>query len=649
MPQTVPSAGYTPPFDYSSVFAADSFDLSLLPSPEATLNDAELPLSPSTLLYSPPSMFGQSSPQSQNQQQQNSTVDKQQPPQIYTSFYPNSPLESKDDLQNFGDEFKSYLTPPYSSYGGQNSPLLISTFKEEPNNIYLSPSYPISPPLSNYSNHSSPVYHPPKSVSPSILTSSPPTPTQIVVKNENTIDLNESLEEFKQLQQQMSRQQSKTPSQQIVPQQQTKDQSASDYQLLREVLRDTSFQKKYNLRPFDFGNITSGFVDIKMEKNENNNQQFINMNSQNHHDNTINNNADDVDDKDDVLMTTCCNNALDREKIEPVLSLAFEEMQKEVNNTCSVLGISSDPTLWTNEDVKAWLLWTCDQFNLPPVQIDYFNMDGQTLASLSKEEFTQRAHQGGGCDLHAQLEIWKAACLETEIVRASMNSPLNNSAIIETTTSTSSSTAAVSISQTTTTSVPILSPTSPPVPITINQINNQQTSSSTSNNSSCSLGQQQNVWPKPNSNQSSTTSSGDISDDDDEDSSMVVTPTATNVTTSTVATANKTVTTPGGKATTSRGATGGGSHIHLWQFLKELLASPTLYGTAIRWLDRGKGVFKIEDSVRVARLWGKRKNRPAMNYDKLSRSIRQYYKKGIMKKTERSQRLVYQFCHPYCL
>ncbi|KAL1430540.1 hypothetical protein MTO96_014971 [Rhipicephalus appendiculatus] len=89
------------------------------------------------------------------------------------------------------------------------------------------------------------------------------------------------------------------------------------------------------------------------------------------------------------------------------------------------------------------------------------------------------------------------------------------------------------------------------------------------------------------------------------------------------------------------------SHIHLWQFLKELLSQPQLYGSCIRWLDRTRGVFKIEDSVRVARLWGKRKNRPAMNYDKLSRSIRQYYKKGIMKKTERSQRLVYQFCAPY--
>ena len=59
------------------------------------------------------------------------------------------------------------------------------------------------------------------------------------------------------------------------------------------------------------------------------------------------------------------------------------------------------------------------------------------------------------------------------------------------------------------------------------------------------------------------------------------------------------------------------------------------------------GIFKIEDSTRVAKLWGQRKNRPAMNYDKLSRSIRQYYKKGIIKKTENSKRLVYQFQPQY--
>lgn len=59
-----------------------------------------------------------------------------------------------------------------------------------------------------------------------------------------------------------------------------------------------------------------------------------------------------------------------------------------------------------------------------------------------------------------------------------------------------------------------------------------------------------------------------------------------------------------------------------------------------------EGIFKIEDSAHVARLWGIRKNRPAMNYDKLSRSIRQYYKKGIIRKPDVSRRLVYQFVNP---
>lgn len=101
-------------------------------------------------------------------------------------------------------------------------------------------------------------------------------------------------------------------------------------------------------------------------------------------------------------------------------------------------------------------------------------------------------------------------------------------------------------------------------------------------------------------------------------------------------------------AATTRGAGSGqgrtSSNIHLWQFVKELLNQPHLYSGCIHWLDRERGIFKIVDSNRVASLWGRRKNRPAMNYDKLSRSLRQYYKKGIMKKTERTQRLVYQFC-----
>lgn len=51
----------------------------------------------------------------------------------------------------------------------------------------------------------------------------------------------------------------------------------------------------------------------------------------------------------------------------------------------------------------------------------------------------------------------------------------------------------------------------------------------------------------------------------------------------------------------------------------------------------------------MARRWGVQKNRPAMNYDKLSRSLRYYYEKGIMQKVA-GERYVYKFvCDPDAL
>lgn len=49
------------------------------------------------------------------------------------------------------------------------------------------------------------------------------------------------------------------------------------------------------------------------------------------------------------------------------------------------------------------------------------------------------------------------------------------------------------------------------------------------------------------------------------------------------------------------------------------------------WTGRGME-FKLVEPEEVARRWGIQKNRPAMNYDKLSRSLRYYYEKGIMQK-----------------
>uniref|UniRef100_A0A8D0D0D1 ETS domain-containing protein n=1 Tax=Sander lucioperca TaxID=283035 RepID=A0A8D0D0D1_SANLU len=87
--------------------------------------------------------------------------------------------------------------------------------------------------------------------------------------------------------------------------------------------------------------------------------------------------------------------------------------------------------------------------------------------------------------------------------------------------------------------------------------------------------------------------------------------------------------------------------LQLWQFLLTLLDNPAS-GHLIVWTGRNME-FKLIDPEEVARLWGLQKNRPAMNYDKLSRSLRYYYEKGIMQKVA-GERYVYKFvCNPEAL
>ncbi|XP_029307862.1 ETS translocation variant 5-like isoform X2 [Cottoperca gobio] len=87
--------------------------------------------------------------------------------------------------------------------------------------------------------------------------------------------------------------------------------------------------------------------------------------------------------------------------------------------------------------------------------------------------------------------------------------------------------------------------------------------------------------------------------------------------------------------------------LQLWQFLLTLLDN-LANGHLIVWTGRNME-FKLIDPEEVARLWGLQKNRPAMNYDKLSRSLRYYYEKGIMQKVA-GERYVYKFvCNPEAL
>ena len=50
----------------------------------------------------------------------------------------------------------------------------------------------------------------------------------------------------------------------------------------------------------------------------------------------------------------------------------------------------------------------------------------------------------------------------------------------------------------------------------------------------------------------------------------------------------------------------------------------------------------MADPDEVARKWGERKNKPNMNYDKLSRALRYYYDKNIMKKVH-GKRYAYKY------
>uniref|UniRef100_A0A1I8BWW2 ETS domain-containing protein n=1 Tax=Meloidogyne hapla TaxID=6305 RepID=A0A1I8BWW2_MELHA len=82
------------------------------------------------------------------------------------------------------------------------------------------------------------------------------------------------------------------------------------------------------------------------------------------------------------------------------------------------------------------------------------------------------------------------------------------------------------------------------------------------------------------------------------------------------------------------------SNVTLWQFLLELL-SANEHPHLIQWTNN-EGEFKLHDAEAVARLWGIRKSKPNMNYDKLSRALRYYYDKNIIKKVI-GQKFVYRF------
>ncbi|XP_064155908.1 ETS-related transcription factor Elf-3-like isoform X1 [Anguilla rostrata] len=81
---------------------------------------------------------------------------------------------------------------------------------------------------------------------------------------------------------------------------------------------------------------------------------------------------------------------------------------------------------------------------------------------------------------------------------------------------------------------------------------------------------------------------------------------------------------------------------HLWEFIRDILVHPEKNNGLMKWEDRREGVFKFLKSEAVAQLWGQRKKNTSMNYEKLSRAMRYYYKRQILERVD-GRRLVYKF------
>lgn len=82
----------------------------------------------------------------------------------------------------------------------------------------------------------------------------------------------------------------------------------------------------------------------------------------------------------------------------------------------------------------------------------------------------------------------------------------------------------------------------------------------------------------------------------------------------------------------------------LWKFLYRLLESPNQENdNLLQWVDRKNYIFRVVQTAELAHRWGQEKNKVNMNYDKLSRALRQY-KHGEVQKVP-GQKLIFKFGH----
>ncbi|XP_050299949.1 ets DNA-binding protein pokkuri isoform X2 [Anthonomus grandis grandis] len=332
--------------------------------------------------------------------------------------------------------------------------------------------------------------------------------------------------------------------------------------------------------------------------------------------------------------------------------------------------LSSDPRMWSREDVAIFLRWAEREFDLQPIDMDMFQMNGKAICLLTRTDLSERA-PGSGDVLHNVLQILMR---DANNLRLLPNSPI-----------TPTSRHAYPLSP-----HPTSAPTTPSwnLPIT------SQPSSDYHNSHAASLAahimaQSNSVTLSPapsvdsqsgspnhpdapmsfghsifsaNGGSSSNGSNSNPSDSDEDEKFIETkngyvgsppnTPGYMNMPQISFLTPRspkqmENLGSPGiykreffGSAEGSEPNTNGRL---LWDFLQQLLNDPAQrYTSYIAWKNRETGVFKIVDPPALAKLWGIQKNHLSMNYDKMSRALRYYYRVNILRKVQ-GERHCYQF------
>jgi len=337
--------------------------------------------------------------------------------------------------------------------------------------------------------------------------------------------------------------------------------------------------------------------------------------------------------------------------IPPKRAALFDESKPDIHDSSSDdkrVIVPADPMCWSNEHVRQWVQWAIKEFSLKDVNIGAFIMTGQELCKFTREEFLRLAPAYNGDILMAHLCVLRKEPLPnltSDDIDKALAPPLTHHILSKVPGSSTYSRSGLSSTEVEKRPCsPSVGGYSRSVPVAradgteylascAYQGPSSASSSSTTNNNNNNSNNNSNQTPGSYHSRDSVVPTNKPFESKPFDSKPFDTPNSHSD-----YTCNSPK--PGSLPPTPTPTHSGTGQIQLWQFLLELLADPA-HASFIAW-EGNNGEFKLTDPDEVARRWGERKNKPNMNYDKLSRALRYYYDKNIMTKIH-GKRYAYKF------